>query len=90
MLQLHIFDPETARWRLIDADTLYYPLNGDEKIWADLSTASLVEQQNLLQKLSIHPVIAEDFLRERHPPKLEANAEFTLLILRGICWEKLR
>ena len=48
MLQLHIFDPESARWRQIDADTLRYPLNGDEKIWADLSTATLVEQQNLL------------------------------------------
>lgn len=83
MLQLHIYDPETAGWRLIDASTLNYPLNGDEKIWADLSFASFAEQQNLLQKLTIHPVIVEDFLRERHPPKLEANAEFTLLILRA-------
>ena len=83
MLQLHIFDPESARWRLIDAETLRYPLSRDEKIWADLSTASLREQQSLLHKLAIHPLIAEDFQRERHPPKLEATEDFTLLILRA-------
>lgn len=83
MLQLHIFDPESAHWRQIAAHTLNYPLAADEKIWADLSNATAAEQQQLLHKLAIHPVIAEDFLRERHPPKLEANNDFTLLILRA-------
>src|SRR5690606_23831433 len=29
------------------------------------------------------PTLAEDFSRQRHPPKLEAQPEFSLLIMRG-------
>ncbi len=83
MLQVHLFDPETGHWRQIDAQLLRYPLDPEEKVWADLSNAHVEEQQALMQKLAIHPMIAEDFLRDRHPPKLEANEQFTLLILRA-------
>lgn len=83
MIQLHLYNPQTDSWQSGDLSLLKLPLHGDEKAWINLSNASLPEQQLLLRQLQIHPVIAEDFLRDRHPPKLEASEDFTLLIMRA-------
>lgn len=87
MLILHLYNPETNSWQTGDIDLLQLPLHGDQKAWIDLSAASPAEQQQILNRFEIHPVIAEDYLRERHPPKLEAYDGFTLLILRAFAGE---
>lgn len=83
MILLHLYDPETQGWHNGDVNMLTLPLHGDQKLWINLSNASTVEQQQLLKRFDIHPEIAEDFLRERHPPKLESSNNFTLMILRA-------
>lgn len=83
MIMIHLYNPETDSWQGADLATLPAQLHGDHKVWIDLSNASYSEQQQVLQRFAIHPVIAEDYLRERHPPKLEAYDGFTLLILRA-------
>ncbi len=83
MIVLHLYNPETENWQNGDASLLSFPLHGDQKVWINLSDATQQEQQQLLAKFEIHPEIAEDFLRERHPPKLETSNGFTLMILRA-------
>jgi magnesium transporter len=83
MIVLHLYNPETEKWQNGDLNLLSLPLHGDQKLWVNLSDASTQEQQQLLAKFAIHPEIAEDFLRERHPPKLETSNGFTLMILRA-------
>lgn len=83
MLTLHLYNPELAGWQTGGLELLTLPLHGDQKVWIDLSAANPAEQLQVLNLFAIHPVIAEDYLRERHPPKLEAFDGFTLLILRA-------
>ncbi|RVU37230.1 magnesium transporter [Rheinheimera riviphila] len=83
MIVLHLYNPETETWQNGDIKLLSLPLHGDQRLWLNLSNASADEQQQLLAKFNIHPEIAEDFLRERHPPKLESSNGFTLMILRA-------
>lgn len=83
MIVLHLYNPETETWQNGDIKLLSLPLHGDQRLWLNLSNASMDEQQQLLAKFNIHPEIAEDFLRERHPPKLESSNGFTLMILRA-------
>ena len=83
MITLHLYNPETESWQNGDLNLLSLPLHGDQRLWLNLSNASLDEQQQLLARFNIHPEIAEDFLRERHPPKLETSNGFTLMILRA-------
>jgi magnesium transporter len=83
MIVLHLYNPETETWQNGDIKLLSLPLHGDQRLWLNLSNASMEEQQQLLAKFNIHPEIAEDFLRERHPPKLESSNGFTLMILRA-------
>lgn len=83
MIALHLYNPETETWQNGDINLLSLPLHGDQRLWLNLSSASLDEQQQILAKFNIHPEIAEDFLRERHPPKLESSNGFTLMLLRA-------
>jgi magnesium transporter len=83
MIVLHLYNPETETWQNGDLSLLALPLHGDQRLWLNLSDATMAEQQSLLAKFHIHPEIAEDFLRERHPPKLESSNGFTLMILRA-------
>lgn len=83
MIQVHLFNPESEQWQTGNHELIQLPLHGDQKMWIDLSDASYLEQQQILGQFQIHPVIAEDYLRERHPPKLESFDGFTLLILRA-------
>lgn len=83
MIVLHLYDPERDSWQTGGLDILPPRLHGDQKVWINLSDANTAEQQQVLSRFAIHPVIAEDYLRERHPPKLEAYDGFTLLILRA-------
>ncbi len=53
------------------------------KSGSNLTAANQIEQRQVLEFFRIHPLIAEDFLRERHPPKMEFSDSFSLLILRG-------
>jgi magnesium transporter len=83
MIVLHLYNPETEKWQNGDLSLLSLPLHGDQRLWINLSGATHDEQQQLLAKFGIHPEISDDFLRERHPPKLESSNNFTLMILRA-------
>jgi magnesium transporter len=83
MLEIHLYDPESDAWHSVDFTHIKLPLHGDQKIWLDLTHADAAQQQAVLHAFHIHPVIREDFLRQRHPPKLEASNDFTLLIMRA-------
>lgn len=90
MITLHLYEPESQQWRNGDRSLLNLPLHGDQKLWVNLSNASYLEQQQLLKDFGIHPEIAEDYLRERHPPKLESFDGFTLMILRAYAGKDFR
>lgn len=83
MIHIHYFDPELATWQQRHITQLTSEHRLSAPIWVDLSHASNEEQQQVMQKLAIAPTIAEDFTRQRHPPKFEAQADYSLLILRG-------
>lgn len=83
MILLSYFEPETSSWR--DCTTAQLPaiLPADARVWINLNEATQDEQQQILQRFAIAPTLAEDFSRQRHPPKVESQPDFTLLILRG-------
>ena len=83
MILLSYFEPETHSWRQSSLTQLPATLPADARLWLNLNDASQDEQLQVLQRFAIEPTLAEDFSRQRHPPKLEAQTEFTLLILRG-------
>lgn len=83
MIQLSYYEPETESWRHGDVSSLPGQLPADARLWLNLNDASVQEQQQLLQRFGILATLAEDFCRERHPPKCEAQSDFTLLIMRG-------
>lgn len=83
MITVHLYDSQQQQWRSGDLDILTFPLAAEQKAWLDVSNATVSEQTQLLAQLGLHPVLAEDFLRERHPPKLEVHDDYTLLILRA-------
>lgn len=83
MIDIYYFDPELANWQQRRVSQLTNELRLSAPIWLDLSHASNDEEQLVMQQLAIAPTIAEDFTRQRHPPKFEAQANFSLLILRG-------
>lgn len=83
MIHIHYFDPELATWQQRHVSQLTSEHRLSAPIWLDLSHASNDEEQQVMQKLAIAPTIAEDFTRQRHPPKFEAQADYSLLILRG-------
>lgn len=83
MIHIHYFDPELATWQQRHVSQLTSEHRLSAPIWLDLSHASSEEEQQVMQKLAIAPTIAEDFTRQRHPPKFEAQADYSLLILRG-------
>lgn len=84
MIELHRYCPEQQHWQLADFAQLRLPLLTGHKFWINITHATPEEQKKVLDFFRIHPVLAEDFLRDRHPPKLEINAGFQLLILRGL------
>ncbi|MDP5148587.1 magnesium transporter CorA family protein [Rheinheimera baltica] len=83
MISLNYYEPETQQWQPITFNQLPTQLPADARLWINLNDASSDEQQTILQHFAIAPTLAEDFGRQRHPPKLEAETHFTLLILRG-------
>jgi magnesium transporter len=83
MILLNYFEPETSSWRQPALSQIPLPLPADARLWINLNDASPDELQGILQHFAIVPTLAEDFSRQRHPPKLEAQADFTLLIMRG-------
>lgn len=83
MILLSYFEPETNNWRECTLAQLPTHLPADASLWINLNNASQEEQLQIMQRFAIGPTLAEDFSRERHPPKMEAQTDFTLLIMRG-------
>lgn len=83
MILINYFEPETSSWQPISLAQLPSELSADARVWINLNDASIDEQQQVLQRFAIAPTLVEDFIRERHPPKLEAQDNFTLLVMRG-------
>jgi len=83
MILLSYFEPETNNWRECTLAQLPTHLPADASLWINLNNASQEEQLHIMQRFAIGPTLAEDFSRERHPPKMEAQTDFTLLIMRG-------
>lgn len=83
MISIHYFEPESQSWHSRSLSQLPKIIPADARVWINLTDASSDEQQSVLQRFAITPTIVEDFSRQRHPPKLEAQTDFTLLILRG-------
>jgi len=83
MIVINYFEPETSQWRDCSFAQLPAQIPADARLWLNLNEATQDELALVLQRFAITPTLAEDFSRERHPPKLEAQADFTLLILRG-------
>lgn len=83
MILLSYFEPETNNWRECTLAQLPTTLPAEARVWINLNNASQEEQLQIMQRYAIGPTLAEDFSRERHPPKLEAQTDFTLLIMRG-------
>jgi len=87
MILLSYFEPETNSWRQSTVTQLparlATPFPADARLWINLDDANAAEMQQVLQHFAIAPTLAEDFSRQRHPPKLEAQPEFSLLIMRG-------
>jgi magnesium transporter len=83
MILLSYFEPETNSWHQPTLAQLPVTLSADARLWISLNDASTEELQQVLRHFAIVPTLAEDFGRQRHPPKLEAQGDFTLLILRG-------
>lgn len=83
MISLSYFEPETSTWHESTLDRLPGSLPADATLWINLNNASQEEQLQVMQRFAISPTLAEDFSRERHPPKMEAQTDFTLLIMRG-------
>lgn len=83
MIVISYFEPETNLWCDYSFAQLPAQIPADTRLWINLNDASQDELAQVLLRFAITPTLAEDFSRERHPPKLEAQADFTLLILRG-------
>jgi magnesium transporter len=83
MISVNYFEPENQSWHARSWSQLPQQIPADARLWINLNDASLDEQLSVLQQFAITPTIAEDFSKQRHPPKLEAQTDFTLLILRG-------
>lgn len=83
MISINYFEPESQSWHVRSWQQLAAPIPADARLWINLNDASPEEQMQVLQRFAITPTIAEDFIRQRHPPKLEAQTDFILLILRG-------
>jgi len=83
MIELHQYSPDDQQWQMAELQAIRLPLADGQRYWINLTDASALEQKQLMELFHIHPVIAEDFLRDRHPPKLEVSNNFNLLILRG-------
>ncbi|GAB2932331.1 magnesium transporter CorA family protein [Rheinheimera gaetbuli] len=83
MILLSYFEPETSSWRDYTTAQLPATLPADARVWINLNEATQDEQQQILQRFAIEATLAEDFSRQRHPPKVESQPDFTLLILRG-------
>uniref|UniRef100_A0A486XR24 Magnesium and cobalt transport protein CorA n=1 Tax=Rheinheimera sp. BAL341 TaxID=1708203 RepID=A0A486XR24_9GAMM len=83
MISVNYFEPETQSWHARNWSQLPQQIPADARLWINLNDASLDEQLAVLQRFAITPTIAEDFSKQRHPPKLEAQTDFTLLVLRG-------
>ncbi|MBZ9611958.1 magnesium transporter CorA family protein [Rheinheimera maricola] len=83
MISLSYFEPETRSWQQISFSKLPAKIPADARVWLNLTDATADETLQVLQRFAIEPTLAEDFSRQRHPPKLEAQSNFTLLILRG-------
>ena len=83
MILLSYFEPETGAWQQISYEQLPAQLPADAKLWINLNDATAEEQLQVLRRFAIVPTLAEDFSRQRHPPKLESQTDFTLLIMRG-------
>ncbi|MDX1676254.1 magnesium transporter CorA family protein [Arsukibacterium sp.] len=83
MILLNYFEPETHSWQPISFARLPQVISADARVWLNLNEATPEEIQQVLQRFAIIPTLAEDFSRQRHPPKLETQTDFSLLILRG-------
>ncbi|MDP5458303.1 magnesium transporter CorA family protein [Alishewanella sp. SMS8] len=83
MITLCFFDHESTTWQQRKLKALSDGFQFTSPIWIDLSEASSEEELHVMQKLAIAPTMLEDFTRQRHPPKFEAQDDFSLLILRG-------
>ncbi len=53
-------------------------------IWLDLDNESPEQQRTVLDDFEIHPLAAQDAMRQRHPPKLELFDDFVFILLRGL------
>jgi len=83
MILLSYFEPETNNWQQCALEKMPEQLPADARLWINLNDATSDEVQHILQRFAIVPTLAEDFSRQRHPPKLEAQGDFTLLLMRG-------
>lgn len=53
-------------------------------IWIDFQYRNTSEAASLLERFHIHPLVIEDALRTRHPPKIEFFDDQLFILYRGI------
>ncbi|WP_445768953.1 magnesium transporter CorA family protein [Rheinheimera sp.] len=83
MILVHYYEPETQRWRQGDISLLPASIAADARVWLNLDQASADEIQQVMLRFAIAATLTDDFSRQRHPPKLETQADFTLLVMRA-------
>lgn len=83
MILVHYYEPETQSWRQGDISLLPATIAADARVWLNLDLASADEIQQVMLRFAIAATLTDDFSRQRHPPKLETQADFTLLVMRG-------
>ena len=83
MILVHYYEPETQRWRQGDVSLLPASIAADARVWLNLDQASADEIQQVMLRFAIAATLTDDFSRQRHPPKLETQADFTLLVMRA-------
>lgn len=52
--------------------------------WIDMDGMPDAGQQQVFQKLGVHPLAIQDICRDRHPPKYESFGDNHLIIMKGL------
>lgn len=86
MIRTQLYQPATGTVSTGDeAQIADWRQHADSLLWVDLyDNDAHAELTLLVEHFGLHPLAIRDAQRERHPPKLEAFADHSFLLLKGL------
>ncbi len=85
MITVNLFDPVTGTCERGGIDLMQrWEASNNHIIWVDSHGEDEAADRILFSRFGIHPLVTDDAMRARHPPKIESFSNHLFMLFRGL------